>query len=104
MIELVDVTFRYKDEKRTAIENVSSRFDCTGISCLVGRSGVGKSTLLAILAGIYLPGDPAVEEFRGEIKLDGLWPSQLRGARLASWVPQAAILLDHLTVSDNISL
>jgi ABC-type nitrate/sulfonate/bicarbonate transport system ATPase subunit len=104
MITLSSLSFKYKNEKEYAIANVSCEIASEGISAIVGRSGVGKSTLLKLLAGIYVAGDPTVEDLQGGINIDGLIPRQLRGPGVASWVPQESALLDHLTVSGNIAL
>lgn len=104
MIHLAGVSFRYKSADRYAIEAASCEIESEGISVIVGASGVGKSTLLALLAGIYVAGDPAVGELTGEITLDGLAPDKLRGARVVSWVPQTTALLDHFNVGDNVTL
>src|SRR5216684_1411873 len=103
-VRLKQVSFKYKDHDRYAVANLSFEFSSDGISAIVGESGVGKSTLLKLMAGIYLSGDPAIGELSGEIKLDEFRPEQLRGPQMISWVPQESALLDHLTVADNVEL
>jgi len=104
MLVVENVSFRYAGYHEYALRNASVACDCDGISVIVGRSGVGKSTLMSLLAGIYMVGDPVVGEYVGGIDVDGRAPCQIRGAEVVSWVPQAPVLLDHLTVLENVLL
>jgi ABC-type nitrate/sulfonate/bicarbonate transport system ATPase subunit len=70
----------------------------------VGRSGVGKSTLLSCIAGMQGAGLPTVERYRGTIQVDDADPLSIRGPKNVSWVPQVPALLRHMTVLDNIAL
>jgi putative ABC transport system ATP-binding protein len=71
---------------------------------IMGESGVGKSTLLNLIAGLDLPG-------RGSIVLDGIDVTRLddtartlvRRERVG-FVFQAFHLLPHLTVAQNVGL
>jgi len=65
---------------------------------------VGKSTLIALIAGIYHLTDPLVGDFQGHIAIDGRSPDTLIGPSLISWVPQEPILLEHLSVVENVIL
>lgn len=104
MIDLKNISFKYKGEQSYAIRGLTAQFDNSGITAIIGESGVGKSTLIALLAGIYAKGDPMVERFDGQIQIDAEEPGKIRGARMISWVPQATSLLDHLTVHENVLL
>src|SRR4051812_22133304 len=106
MVELIieNLSFRYKGAIEFAIRNVCCRTKLDGISALVGRSGVGKSTLMALISGIYTLQDEIVGCLSGEIMLDGCTPGGLRTPNVISWVPQEPALLDHLTVVGNIIL
>ncbi len=53
-IELSDVSFSY-DGKRSVLENISMRFPRTGMSAIVGESGCGKSTVVALITGQHRP-------------------------------------------------
>lgn len=121
MISLENVYFRYhriragrqvgapvaaraaRDPQGWILWNLSREFDGSGITSIVGESGVGKSTLISLLAGVYIQGDDSVE-YDGIITIDGRAPGSVRGPSEISWVPQATALLDHLTVKDNVTL
>lgn len=104
MIEVTSLSFRYLASERYALRDLSFACDSSGITVAVGRSGIGKSTLIALMAGIFLPTDKLVAEFDGSISINKLTPDRLRGPRVVSWVPQAPLLLDHLSVLENIIL
>lgn len=57
----VDLSFG----ERQILTNFSGRFECGKIYCIVGRNGVGKSTLMNLICGIVRPS-------RGEIFFDGI--------------------------------
>jgi len=52
MTELRNITFRYED--KTIFENYSLKLN-DGITCIMSPSGIGKTTLLHILAGLRKP-------------------------------------------------
>jgi NitT/TauT family transport system ATP-binding protein len=104
MIRLDGLSFKYKSAPTLAIDSLSGEIPSLGIIALVGRSGVGKSTLLALLGGIYVEGDSLVDSLKGEIRIDDSRPSSLRGPDIVSWVPQVSSLLEHLTIHENIVL
>lgn len=104
MLSVDGLSVRYIGEERFAIQNLSLCCETGGITALVGRSGVGKTTLLAMAAGIYRRDDPMIAQCDGTIRLNERCPRELGGPEHVSWVPQAPLLLDHLTVRDNILL
>ncbi|MCH5251731.1 MAG: ABC transporter ATP-binding protein [Lachnospiraceae bacterium] len=83
--------------KQLVLDNVCLTIregECVG---LAGTNGVGKSTLLEILAG-------GIKSDAGEIVLQG---EQVAGQKLASavgFVPQENPLFEELTVKDNLEL
>lgn len=98
-VEFRDVSFRYPGTERVVLDGVSFVAEAGRTVALVGPTGSGKSTLVALLARIY---DPT----GGEILLDGIPltdvdPGELR-ARLG-FVPQDAFLFSD-TLGGNIGL
>jgi ATP-binding cassette subfamily C protein LapB len=97
-IELDDVRFSY-DPKRPVLDGVSLRIgagECIGIS---GGNGTGKSTLLALMAGMNLPD-------RGTIRIDGV---PIGTVDRRSFVRQIAVLPQHCmlfngSILDNLTM
>jgi len=69
--------------------------------CLLGRNGVGKSTLVKLACGFLRPASGAVRLAGREIT--GRPPSYNIGAGLA-YCPQERIVFDDLTVAENLTL
>jgi subfamily B ATP-binding cassette protein MsbA len=95
VIELQDVCFAYDD--RMVLDSLSVRFHQGESIGIVGPSGVGKSTLIALLLRFY---DPT----RGRILFDG---ADLREIRHADLMDQCAIVLQEPflfvdTIANNI--
>lgn len=103
MLSVNNLNVKYKDEEEYALREVSFECESAGVIAIVGRSGVGKSTLISVLAGIYTLGDSLVE-IEGKILLDGHEPGRYCGPNRISWVPQVPVLLDHLRVLENVLL
>lgn len=69
------------------------------VSCLLGRNGVGKTTLLKCLMGV-LPIKSGQIEWQGQ-PIDRLAPHQ-RVARGMAYVPQGREIFARLTVEENL--
>jgi ATP-binding cassette, subfamily B, bacterial len=54
-IELQNVSFRYGPNDPLVIQNVSLSIDAGTMLAIVGRTSSGKSTLLSLLLGLYVP-------------------------------------------------
>ncbi|MFL0744521.1 MAG: ATP-binding cassette domain-containing protein, partial [Prochlorococcus sp.] len=69
--------------------------------CLIGRNGVGKTTLLKSLIGLLRPRS-------GEMSLEGLQldrqPPNQRARAGIGYVPQGREIIPHLTVKENLLL
>jgi ATP-binding cassette, subfamily B, multidrug efflux pump len=98
-IELRDVSFAYPGTERRVLEQVSFTARAGETIAIVGPTGSGKSTLVALLARLYDPTE-------GEILLDGVPltsvdPAELRGR--IGMVPQDPFLFSD-TIAANIGL
>ncbi|HUH13937.1 MAG TPA: ABC transporter ATP-binding protein [Longimicrobiales bacterium] len=98
-IEFRAVRFRYPGSERDVLLDISFRVEPGSTVALVGPTGSGKSTLVALLARLY---DPTA----GEVLLDGvplprLSLERIRGA--LGVVPQEAFLFSE-TLAANLAL
>ncbi len=64
MIEVKNLTFCYPGTKRKVFDQLSLTLDHSGIYGLLGKNGMGKSTLLYLLAGLLRPN-------KGEVMVHG---------------------------------
>lgn len=95
-IALRDVEFSY-DGQIPVLNGINMTFAKERVTALVGLSGVGKSTILKIILGIYAPQ-------KGEVVLSGLSPEQICFETLrnqVAYVSQDAYLFDG-TIAENI--
>ncbi len=91
-----DIKYIQTDHNRN-IHNLFAREQTGNLVGIVGKEGVGKSTLLKLLAGYLLPDN-------GNIEINGY---DLRKNRyllkdIIGYVPEEDLLFDELTVFDNL--
>ncbi|MCH9638710.1 MAG: ABC transporter ATP-binding protein [Betaproteobacteria bacterium] len=103
MFELRNINKAYSEERQVLV-NLSYKINAGEYVAVMGDSGVGKSTLLNLIAGLDVPDS-------GEILVDGVAISSLDddAATLLrrkefGFVFQAFHILPHLTLEQNISL
>jgi putative ABC transport system ATP-binding protein len=102
MLELHDLTKSYGG--RTVLAALSHRFVAGEFVAIMGESGVGKSTLLNLIAGLDAPDS-------GEVLVDGQpmaaldddAATRLRRSRMG-FIFQAFHVLPHLTLLQNVAL
>ncbi|MFC4931075.1 ABC transporter ATP-binding protein [Massilia sp. GCM10023247] len=102
MLELASLTKTYGG--RAVLSNLSYRFAPGRFVAIMGESGVGKSTLLNLIAGLDVPDS-------GEVIVDGAPMSALdddaatglRRTRMG-FIFQAFHVLPHLTLQQNVAL
>jgi len=98
-IELRDVSFVYPDTERRVLEHVSFVAKPGQTVAIVGPTGSGKSTLMALLARLYDPTEGEV--LLDGVRLDALDPAELRAH--IGMVPQDSFLFSE-TIGENIGL
>jgi phospholipid/cholesterol/gamma-HCH transport system ATP-binding protein len=97
------VSVRLAFGERRVFDGLSCRFSQGKISVILGASGVGKSTLLRLIAGLLRPdyGDIWI----GEQEISRLPERQMRRVRKRlGMMFQGGALLDSMTVFDNVAL
>jgi len=98
-VEVAELTVRAG--KRVLLENASARFEPGTVTLIVGPSGVGKSVLLKILAGLIGRSHGEIE-VSGSVTFGGEEVLKARGPRLAGVVFQNFALFDELSPTDNV--
>ena len=83
------------------LRDVDLSVDAGEMVCLIGRNGVGKTTLLKSLIGLLRPRGGDIL-FRGDV-LDRQPPHQRARAGIA-YVPQGREIIPQLTVQENLML
>ncbi|WP_280151089.1 ATP-binding cassette domain-containing protein [Piscinibacter sp. XHJ-5] len=98
MLELTAVTLA-TPHRRVLVRDLSARIEAGQVLAVMGESGSGKSSLLAMLAGT-LPPD---FEARGSVRLDGRDIGALpTSQRRVGLLFQDDLLFPHLSVLDNL--
>lgn len=93
ILEAKNISQSYEEQE--VISNISIKLKAGEIVCLIGTSGVGKTTLFHALAGLTRPD-------QGEILLEG---TDITGqAGRISYMLQKDLLLPYRTIEDNICL
>lgn len=98
MLEVNNAAASYSTAR--IISDISLKVNAGEIRAVLGRNGVGKSTLMKYIAG-------TVPNERGEVRLDGerLPVSPSRRARAGiGYVPQGREIFPRLTTAENIEL
>ncbi|HET7931322.1 MAG TPA: ABC transporter ATP-binding protein [Rhodanobacteraceae bacterium] len=92
LLELVSVGRRLGG--RAVLHEVSLRLNRSEVLGLLGVNGAGKSTTLAIIAGVLAPDS-------GQLRIDGVAAEDRRAtANRIGWVPENVPLWPELTVSE----
>ena len=94
-----NLKFVYPKKKSPALDEINLKIQAGKITAITGESGCGKTTLLKLFAGLYLPTE-------GEIFFSGLPISKIQPESLAekiSYMPQAPHLFET-SLAKNFSM
>lgn len=81
-----EVSFRYPEATRDALENFECTFKSNNLTAIVGPTGSGKSTLIDLMLGVLSP-------TKGSIKIFGISPEKVPGSQIkVGYVPQRVYL------------
>jgi len=97
IIEISDLTFSYPSAEKETLKCLNLSINPGETVAIVGPSGGGKSTLIDLILGIYLPS-------AGTIKLSGHAPAEsiTKWPGAIGYVPQEVVLISG-SISENIS-
>ena len=86
-------------KKKTIIKDLSFDIDDTGLVCLKGESGSGKTTVLNLISGLL-----KIDE--GSILIDGKEIKDIKNLRkdFITYLPCGNSLIESLTIIENINL
>jgi ABC-type multidrug transport system fused ATPase/permease subunit len=100
-IKFSNVTFTYPTRESTHVfKNFNKTLNFKDKIILSGDSGKGKSTLIKLLLGLYVPNEGHVTINNKDVSL--LNNTEIQ--KIISIVPQEPILLENRTIRENISL
>lgn len=97
-IELCDFSFKYKDSDEFIFSNVNLKLTKNKINYLIGKSGIGKTTLTKCIIG-------SIKDYTGEVLFDGNNYNETYSTynKFIAWVPQYPIIFSD-TILNNICL
>jgi urea transport system ATP-binding protein len=97
MLQIDNLSFSYGAVK--AIDNVSMTIPAAQVTCIMGRNGVGKTTLLKNVMGL-------VKSAAGSVRLNDSdltkYPANKRARQGIALVPQGRQIFPRLTVEENL--
>ena len=106
ILKLENITKKYKDAQRDLVilNNLDFEFPESGVVAIIGKSGVGKSTLLHILSGLDTPDSGRI--FYGNDDITTFTNQQINNFRATTigFVHQLHYLLKDFTAIENCAL
>ena len=101
ILEIKNVTYGYKDAETKVLSSVNYSFEIGKFYAIIGKSGIGKSTLLSLLAGLDKPEEGEILFKDENIEKTGYTNHRKNNISL---VFQNYNLIDYLTPLENIRL
>ncbi len=97
LLEIKDLNFAYGEVQ--ALRDITMQVPSKRIVCVMGRNGVGKTTLMRNITGLEKPSS-------GTMSMDGqdllALPAYRRVTRGIGYVPQGRMIFPRLTVEENL--
>lgn len=96
-ISLDNITYRYPESSRPALENISLTISKGESIAFIGKSGAGKTTLIDVILGLLCPQE-------GDLLVDGssIYEHLDYWRKLVAYIPQSIFLIDD-TIASNIA-
>jgi putative ABC transport system ATP-binding protein len=104
LLRLENLTKRYRSDRPPVFEDLNLELAEGEYIAVMGESGVGKSTLLNLLAGLDRPDSGRVRLLGSEVSAMDDDATTLLRRRAVGFVFQAFHVLPYLTVEQNIAL
>jgi urea transport system ATP-binding protein len=99
MLSIQNISVNYGESR--ILNNIHMEIPTGQVVCLLGRNGVGKTTLMKSIIGLLKP-------HQGEMRLEGeaitRWSASQRARAGLGYVPQGRGIFPRLTVYDNLLL
>lgn len=95
-VEFKNVSFSYGGSENQ-LKNISFSCNAGEVTCLVGKSGSGKSSIIKSICGFYQPSAGEIGVYSNNLQSVGIQSVR----RIMSYIPQSLALLD-LSIYDNI--
>ena len=99
MLEIQNLSFSYGAAQ--VFDNISMSIPESRVTCIIGRNGVGKTTLLMNIMGALKPDSGTV--YLGDVDVTHLTPDARARAGLGL-VPQGRRIFPQLTVEENLRI
>ena len=96
-IELKAIEYTYPQSTNLSLQNVSLKIEKGSSIALIGKSGAGKTTLVDVILGLFIPQS-------GDIEVDGrsIYNNLRAWQNLIGYIPQSIFLIED-TIEKNIA-
>lgn len=96
-IEIKNLSYKYPDTDEYILRNVDLDIELNSINGIVGKSGIGKTTLLKIIAGLLLPNE-------GNVFIKGMTIKEFRVQGKIGYMSQTESFFPFKTIRSNIEV
>ncbi len=100
MLKIKNLSFAYGSIQ--TLNSVDMEMETGKVTCILGRNGVGKTTLLKNIMGILKPSSESVIQIK--LKMLGTMAPHLRAKMGLGYVPQGRQIFPRITVEENLKV